>query len=150
MDTSDLQHFLTVYKGKGGQRRRRGKGKVARTVSVDQLHVQLPQLPQLLPIRAEHLVRQHVRLEHLAQHAVDEQRPPLVKDVFPRSLPPAARDPVDDFHQFGRVVGEVEEVERYFRFGVDVGEVLLDPRPGEGSDSQVTVLELGVWVWGCG
>lgn len=44
-------------------------------------------------------------------------------------------------------MGKVEEVEGFFRFGVDVGEVLLDPRPGEASDFNVALLELGVWVW---
>lgn len=75
------------------------------TVSVDQLHIQLPQLPQLLIVGPKHLVRKHVHLEHLAQYAIDEQRSLLVEDTLPRPLLPATRYPVSVFHQFRGGVG---------------------------------------------
>lgn len=118
------------------------------TVSVDQLHIQLPQLPQLLFVGPKHLVRKHVHLEHLAQYAIDEQRSLLVEDALPRPFLPATRDPVGVFHQFRGVVGQVEEVEGAFGFGGDVGEVLLDPGPGEGFDFEIAGFELGISVQG--
>ena len=71
------------------------------TISIDQLHIQLPQLPHLLPVGPKHLVPKHMHLEHLAQHAVHEQRSLPVKDVLPRPLLPTTRDPVHVLHQLG-------------------------------------------------
>ena len=40
----------------------------------------------------------------------------------------------------------MEEVEGSPGFGGDVGEVILDPGPGEGLDFEIAGLEVGVWV----
>lgn len=83
----------------------KGKGRERGTISVDQLHVQFPQLPQLLLIGPEHLMPKHVHFEHLAQYTIDNLRSLLVEDVFPCSLLPAARYPVRVLHQFSGGVG---------------------------------------------
>lgn len=41
----------------------------------------------------------------------------------------------------------MEKVEGFLGFGGDVGEVVLDPDPGEGLDFAIASLEVGVWVW---
>ena len=42
----------------------------------------------------------------------------------------------------------MEEVEGSFGFGGNVGEVFLDPGPGEDFDFTIPFFEIGVWVWG--
>lgn len=128
------------------QEERRKERKKEYTISIDQLHIQLPQLPHLVPVGSKHLVPKHMHLEQLAQHAVHEQRSLPVKDVLPRPLLPTTRDPVHVLHQLGGGVRQVKEVEGSLGFGADVGEVVLHPGPSEGFDFQIAGSEVGVWV----
>lgn len=130
------------------RKKKEKKRKEARTIFVEQLHIQLAQLPQLLPVGPEHLVPEHVHLEHLAQHAIHELRPLLREDAFPRPLLPAAGYPVRVLHQLRGGVGQAEEVEAPLGSGVDGGEVLLDPGPGEALDFGIAGPEGGVLVPG--
>lgn len=124
-----------------------GEGQKDRsTVSINQLHIQLSQLAQLLLVGPKHFMPKHMHLEHLAQYTIHKLRSLLVEDVFPCSFLPAAGYPVGVLHQLGAGVGQMEEVEGSLGFGGDVGEVVLDPGPGEGLDFEIAGLEVGVWV----
>ena len=82
-----------------------GEKKERGTISINQLLVQVPQRRQLIRVGPKHLMSKDMHLEHLAQYTVDKQRSLLVEDAFPRSLLPAAGDPVRIFHQLRRGMG---------------------------------------------
>lgn len=146
-----MHHHQLLKKNLNGagpkeEKKKKKKRKRVRTIFIQQLRIQLPQLPQLLLIRTEHLVPEHVQLQHPAEDAVHELRPPRREDVLPRPLPPAARRPVRVLHQFRRRVGQAEEVEGIPTGSgvVDGGEVRPDPVPGEELDVGVAGPEVGV------